>query len=199
MFHNNRTFLAVALGLWVCVLILVGCGSDSNDTNAVSEQEASTTSSASTTDAKSADPIVPSAWKTVSDRPWRLSIPEDWVDDSGFYYPKESVNSKTGAPSIFCVIGTRTIAEGKTAEDELKAMFGSAPLNKSAMTVCNRSGYMVAAKTNVALVFELEASTSFGQKTAIDYINCGAPSSSKFNQYEPIFRRILESANCSAD
>ena len=191
MFHKNRTFLAVALGLWVCALIIVGCGTDSNDTNAVSEQEASKNSSA--------DPIVPSAWKTVSDRPWRLSIPEDWVDDSGFYYPKESVNSKTGVPSIFCVIGTRTIAEGKTAEDELKAMFGSAPLNKSAMTVCNRSGYMVAAKTNMALVFELEVSTSFGQKGAIDYINCGAPSSSKFNQYEPIFRRILESANCSTD
>jgi hypothetical protein len=44
-------------------------------------------------------------------------------------------------------------------------------MTKIPMTVCNRSGYMVEVKSNLALVFELEASTSFGQRAAIEYIN----------------------------
>ena len=71
-------------------------------------------------------------------------------------------------------------------------------MTKIPMTVCNRSGYMVVVKSNLALVFALEASTSFGQRAAIEYINCGAPSS-RFSQYEPIFQRILESVHCSAN
>jgi hypothetical protein len=199
MFQKKRTFLTVTLGLWVCALIFFGCDANSNDADAVSRQGATTTSPASVPGTKSAEPIVPSGWKTVSDGQWSLSIPEDWVDDSGFYYPKEAANSMTGAPNIFCVIGTRTIPEGKTAEDELGAMLGSVPMNKTPKTVCDRDGYMVEAKNNLALVFELEASTSFGQRAAIEYINCGTPSSSKFNQYEPIFRCIVESTNCSPD
>lgn len=198
MFYKERTFLTVFPVLLVCALMLVGCGANSDDADEVSGQRTTTTSQVAAPDPKPAEPIVPSGWKTVTDGSWRLSIPVDWIDDSGFYYPNEAANSMTGAPKIFCVIGARTVPEGETAEDELKSMLGSAPLTKIPMTVCNRSGYMVVAKRNLALVFEQEASTSFGQRAAIEYINCRAPSS-KFSQYESIFRRILESVNCSTN
>ncbi len=199
MFQKKRTFSSVTLGLLICALVLVGCNANSNDADAVSGQKETTTSPASAQGKAPAETIVPSGWKTVSDGQWSLSIPEDWVDDSGFYYPEEAANSMTGAPNIFCVIGTRMIPEGKTAEDEFKSMFGSALLNKTPVTVCEKDGYMAEAKSNLALVFEYEASTSFGQGAAIEYINCGTPTSAKFKQYEPVFRRILESAHCPAD
>ncbi|MFN2354410.1 MAG: hypothetical protein ABR512_07795 [Desulfopila sp.] len=198
MFHRKWTFIAATLGLWVCLLVLAACSGDSTDENATSAKEATTTPSASESKTGAAVPIVPSGWKTVSDGHWRLSVPEDWVDDAGFYYPEGAVSSMTGAPNVFCVISARTIAEGKTQDDELKAMFGSNPLTKTPITVCNADGFRVEGQNSFALIFEDEALTSSGPMPGIEYIHCRAPSSS-FSQYETIFRHILESADCSTD
>jgi hypothetical protein len=193
---QKRTFIAVTLNLWVCILLLAACGGESKDENAVSAKGATMTPAASESRTGADAPIVPSGWKTVTDWKWSFSIPEDWIEDH-LYHPEGAVSSMTGAPNIFCVIGARTIPEGKTAEDELKAMLGT-PLTKTPMTVCNENGSLVEGKNSLALVFEDEALTSSGRMPGINYIHCRAPSS-RFNQYEPIFRRILDSVDCSAD
>ena len=199
MLHKNRTFLTVTLVLWVCALILVGCDSNSDEANAVSEQGAKTNSTASALGAKSADPIVPSAWKTVSDGKWTFSIPEEWNEESGLYHPEGAVSSSTGIPYIFCVTGIRGLAKPDAVDDDLKMIIGFGPLTKTPMTVCGQDGYMAEGSAGIALFHLFEPRAGPGSKFAIDAIWCKASSSSRFSQYEAIFRHIIESVDCSSD
>lgn len=200
MFHYKRTFTVVNMGLLVCALVLVACGTESSNEGAVSGQEAASPPAASASATEAVAPIVPSGWKTASEGDWSFDIPEDWVDDSGMYYPEELADRVM--PGVLCQIGSRVIASDGTVEDELEALYGPGPWTMTPVTVCDADGHLLeasdAGRRYLSLIFEYEASTSSGQMPAIEVFNCLA-SSSRFGQYEAIFRRILESTRCRAD
>ncbi len=206
MFHNKRTFIVVTMGLLVCALVLVACGTESNNEGAVSGQEAAARPAASASGTEAVAPIVPSGWKTASEADWSFDIPKDWVDNLGMYYPEELADKLADGvwPHTICQIGSRVIASDGTVEDELKALYGPGPWTMTPVTVCDADGHLLkasdAGRMYLSLVFEFETFTSSGQMPApaIEVFSCSA-SSSRFGQYEAIFRRILESTRCRAD
>jgi hypothetical protein len=206
MFRKKRTLIVMALGLCVCALALIACGTESDEGGAVAEQKAAATPAASQSGTEAADPIVPSGWKTASEGDWSFDIPVDWVEDSGMYYPEELADRLAAGvwPHTICQIGSRVIASDGTVEDELEALYGPGPWTMTPVTVCDADGHLLeasdAGQMYLSLIFEFETltSTSTEEVPAIEVFNCSA-SSSRFGQYEAIFRRILESTRCRDD
>jgi hypothetical protein len=164
----------------------------------VSKQEKTITPPASGSGTETADPIVPSVWKTVTYENWTFSIPEDWVEGLMAYHPKRAVNSM-GVAQTFCVTGVQAIEERGVRDARLEFMVGFGPLTKTPKTVCGKEGYMVEGKVGLALFYEYEPRAGYGPKFAINAIWCTTSSSYKFRQYEAIFRHVIESGDCSTN
>jgi len=198
MFYKMKVGIPLALVVMFCALILVACGTDSNDATSVSEQETAKRSRASAPTAQAVEIIVPSDWKTVTSDNWTFSIPDDWVEGSGMYHPKDAVNSM-GVANTFCVTGVMAIGETGVSDNNLTYMVGFGPMTKTPKTVCGKDGYMVEGKTGLALFYAYESKPGYVPEYAIDAIYCTAPSSTTFRQYEAVFRHIIDSAECSAN
>ncbi len=198
MFQKKSMFSIVTLSLLVCALGLISCGGKSNDVPAESTKGAARTSSPSRSGTEAVDPIVPSGWKTVTSNSWTFSIPDDWVETSGTYHPKDAVNSM-GVAHTFCVTGVMAIGETGVSDNNLTYMVGFGSLNKTPKTVCGKDGYMVEGKEGLALFYDYVSRPGDGPEFAIDAIYCTASSSSTFKQYEAVFRHIIDSAECSAN
>ncbi len=198
MFYKMRTSMPLTVVALFCALVLVACGTDSNDATAVSGQETAKKSIASAPSAEAVETIVPSDWKTVTSDNWTFSIPDDWVESSETYHPKGAVNS-IGVAHTFCLTGVIAIEETGVNDNNLTYMVGFGPLTKTPKTVCGKDGFMVEGKEGLSLFYEYEPRPGYGPEFAIDAIYCTATSSSTFRQYEAIFRHIIDSAECSTN
>ena len=196
MFYKMRTGTTLTLVALFGALVLVACGTDSNDANVEPEQGAAKTQAASAPNAEVADVIVPSGWKTVTSDNWTFSIPDDWVESSMAHHPKDAVNSM-GVAQTFCLTGVIAIEETGVSDDNLTYMVGFGPLTKTPKTVCGKDGFMVEGKEGLALFYEYKPRPGYGPEFAIDAIWCTTQSSSTFRQYEAIFRHVIESVECS--
>jgi hypothetical protein len=198
MFYKMKAGIPLTLVALFCALILVACGTDSNDANVEPGQGAAKTQAASAPSAEAVEIIVPSGWKTVTSDNWTFSIPDDWVEGMGTYHPKGAVNSM-GVAHTFCVTGVMAIGETGVSDDNLTYMVGFGSLTKTPKTVCGKDGFMVEGKEGLSLFYEYEPRPGYGPEFAIDAIYCTASSSSKLRQYEAVFRHIIDSAECSAN
>ncbi len=196
MFNKMRTGATMTLLAVFCALVLVACGTDSNDANVEPGQGTIKTQPASDPNAETADVIVPSGWKTVTSDNWTFSIPDDWVEGSRAHHPQDAVNSM-GVAQTFCLTGVIAIEETGVSDDNLTYMVGFGPLTKTPKTVCGKDGFMVEGKEGLALFYEYEPRPGHGPEFAIDAIWCTTQSSSTFRQYEAIFRHVIESVECS--
>lgn len=198
MVHHKGKSTALALGLCVSALVLIGCSRESDDPGAVPRQEspAPTAAPVSRT-AAVAGPIEPTGWQTVSSGDWSFEIPDDWVDDASMYYPAELADRLM--PGTVCQIGTVMSSSGWTVEDTLESSFGPPPWTMTPVTVCNEDGHLLEAndvgRSSLSLVFEDEEATVMYEMPIIKVFDCST-FSSRFGQYESIFRRILESTRC---
>ncbi len=201
MIRNQTISIVMVAGL--CALALIGCDRKPDQEGGVSGRASAAPIAAS---AQGTEAIVPSAWKTVSEADWSFDLPLDWAGDAGMYYPEELADRLAAGvwPHTVCQIGSRVIASDGTVEDELEALFGPGPWTMTPVTVCDADGHLLeasdAGRMHLSLVFEFETltSTSSVEVPAIEVFVCST-ASSRFGQYEAVFRRILESTRCRTD
>lgn len=198
--HEKSPSIALTLLPLVGGLLLVACERAPSAGSTVSGQQATASSpTASSSGTEAADPIVPSGWKTVTEGIWTFSVPDDWVG-GGMYHPEGAISS-SGLPNIFCVTGVRGLSEAGVVDDNLRIMIGFGSMTKTPMTVCGQDGYLAEGSEGLALFYAFEPRDGDGAdtETAIRAVWCTAPSSSRFSQYEAVFRHAIESVECSAD
>ena len=183
---------AIIVGL-VCLLLLAACSGGGKESGAPSEagpEEKAGDRSRSTL-AES-----PSGWKQVAYDDFVFSVPEDWKEErnTGVWFPGTK-NFALGMPDISLQCGAMPIMPGQTVDGQIKELLhGGDPTSKKAVTRRGMAGHVREAQDDFGLrhiALTLEEKTGGGM-TLVHFFNCRVPAE-QYNQYEEVFRRILDS------
>jgi len=191
----KQHFLSVPFMLIICcAVILWACGGDKDST---AKDDAET---AAEHEDAAAQVSIPDGWTMAQYDEFSFAVPADWEGEaaSGLWYPPSESRTRMTMPDIYLHCGGLPVMEGESVDERLKSMFfGVAPVSKTPVTRCNRSGYLqevIDERGTFHIALTLVEDVGMGM-SVINFFVCSMPESAS-DTYSDVFRKILETVHC---